>query len=63
MEILTEWDSVAASTDRKLGRCRDDLQASEDTPKIEDHPEPGDVTALGGLGRIRHHDGTLGAPQ
>ena len=38
-------------------------QASNHSAQVENHPEPGDVAALGSFRWVRHHDGTLGAPQ
>lgn len=38
-------------------------QTTDYSTKVEDHPKPGNVATLGGLGRVGHHDGTLGTPQ
>lgn len=38
-------------------------QTTNDGAQVEDHPEPGNVSTLGVFGRVRHHDGTLGAPE
>ena len=38
-------------------------ETTNDTTKVEYHPEPRDVTALGIFGRVSKHDGTLCAPK
>ena len=46
--------------------CTDErvtYQTANHSTQVEDHPEPGNVAALGLLGRVGHHDGALGTPE
>jgi hypothetical protein len=38
-------------------------QTTDDGTQVENHPEPRNVAALGGFRWVRHHDGSLSAPQ
>jgi hypothetical protein len=38
-------------------------QGTNNSTKVEDHPEGGDITSLSLLRRIGHHNGTLGSPK
>ena len=38
-------------------------EGANDGAQVEDDPEPRNVAALAVLGRVRHHDGSLGSPE